>query len=772
MPASDSPPREAPSPPDPSDPREDDDAVAVVRKAGTPAAELLDQALAASGFWTLLAARVNATGRSQNELSIAIKPDLDVVEVGSPAGTDPELVEALIARLREEGYAQVVVCDGRNRSDPWLLNRDAYCVPDLVGYTFEAPAGRPYEVAWVDDQPRGVPIHAPSGAAAADAGEQALQVNRAWVDADVRITFGAAKTDDTWGYALTVQNLLGLVSSAGTAARWSPEDRCLHILRHVPPHFAILDAVVSSHGSAGAFMPRPLATDTVIASASSLLVDWVAALKMGQDPYDSPINRLALERLGAPGSWSLVGDTAPWNDWKNPAPTLLEAGRVRARWPALDELVRAVVRPTDRERFPFRAVLLDQLNATVVEKFEGLSDAWVREAVLGLAATLLAWVARARNALAYTVSKGRIARSEAPLTLDLGALDARAYDETRGMVEGYARVLEGAPTDPRGFRIRTIGGHIHFAASRVLPLDFDDFVARVDVAASIRYMNDYLGGSFTVVEADAAGRPVRQAERNVYLPQPNWVGVFGGQEIDVEKVERIAYEKDAHTIWWRTLNSPNDSADSDDGSVVFARTPAGQVEVRIFARQRFRLPASVASARVERWPGVHGPLVSEAYGSFFDGTLSNLRAAYAGEPFRIGAPARGDSDPDHGDVYSVAAGAMAFLNRVLGWTTNAPPAAATDRATTADGHTATPGEIDELGFAHFPGFDAPGHFANRPGWQDAAGGGQELTPLTFLTELGQAVGRDLAAASAAASPLAGLRRRGSDAAGAPGEPEP
>src|SRR5690606_7767023 len=103
---------------------------------------------------------------------------------------------------------------------------------------------------------------------------------------------------------------------------------------------------------------------------------------------------------------------------------------------------------------------------------------------------------------------------------------------------------------------------------------------------------------------------------------------------------------DAQTIWWRTVRSPNDSAESDDGKVTFLRTPAGQVEVRIFARQRFTLPNAVAALGVERWTTVHRELTADAYGRFFDGTMANLLAAYEERPFRIGRPPRHTSESE------------------------------------------------------------------------------------------------------------------------------
>src|SRR5690606_19892362 len=125
------------------------------------------------------------------------------------------------------------------------------------------------------------------------------------------IGFAKAKTDERWGYALGLANLLGLVSPDATALRWPAPERALHLLRRVPAHLALIDAVDSSHGSSGSRVPRPLETDTIIGASNVLLADWVGALKMGADPHVSPLNDLALDQVGLPRNWSLHGDATP-----------------------------------------------------------------------------------------------------------------------------------------------------------------------------------------------------------------------------------------------------------------------------------------------------------------------------------------------------------------------------------------------------------------------------------------------------------------------------
>jgi hypothetical protein len=244
--------------------------VAVASDSGASAEALLNRVLESVGFWSMLSKRRAASRKRKSDLSIAIKPDVDVFVIGAATGTDPQLVEQLISLIRNAGYVNVTLCDGRNKPDRWLHNRDGLCVPDLIGYSFEAPPGEPYSFSWVDDDPHGIPLDA------FDSGET-LFVNGAWALADVRISFAKAKTDDAWSYALTAANLLGLVSTHGDAAHWSPEDKALQMLRVCPPHLSLIDAIVGSHGRAGSRVSRPIATGTLIASPSALLADWQGA---------------------------------------------------------------------------------------------------------------------------------------------------------------------------------------------------------------------------------------------------------------------------------------------------------------------------------------------------------------------------------------------------------------------------------------------------------------------------------------------------------------
>src|SRR6185503_21105942 len=102
------------------------------------------------------------------------------------------------------------------------------------------------------------------------------------------------------------------------------------------------------------------------------------------------------------------------------------------------------------------------------------------------------------------------------------------YEAIEDELAPYETLLAHLPAGRNGLRWRHVDGAIVFGNEHVFPLPFDKFVRRVDIAKAIRYMNDYIGGSVVAVQRDRRGRALHQAERNLYLQQPNWMVLFGG----------------------------------------------------------------------------------------------------------------------------------------------------------------------------------------------------------------------------------------------------
>ena len=649
-----------------------------MQRAGASAETLLEEVLEAAGFWRLVARRPG---------SVVIKPDIDFFVAGPHGGTEPVLVEHLVDLLHDHGCSDVAVGEARNDDDSWLHNRDPLVVPELVGYRFATPKGRTYEV---------VNLGAGPG------------LDERWRQAALRINFAKNKTHEDCYFALCVHNLAGL-------APWlrDTEDRSLHVLREAPPHFNLIDAHTSAHGGAGQRAPRPLRTHALIASESALLADWAGAARMGLDPYASPVNAAALHAIGLPLDPVVDGDLTPYPFWRNVHPVLARSARQRNRSEGLGALSSAWLQTVDRELFAFRDFYSDTLNAIVAPLLQRVDENprsfWLVVA-LNMLLSRLDRLVEAQNTL---FSKDRLHRRPAPLQIDPKAFTNDDYEGIAANLAPYERLLEHVPASRGELRWRHVDGAVVFAGEHVFPIAFDKFVRRVDIARAIQYMNDYIGGDTVAVRRDGHGRVVQQAERNLYLQQPNWIVLFGGEVIDVEKIEQIRYERGRRTIHWRTVASSNGSATVDDGCVSFTRTGDDQTRVRVCVRQKFTLPLTFRLFDVDLAPALRDPIIDGAYAAYFSGTMTNLQAAYEGKDFRIG---RDDvsSSPKRSlpRLLATAAAALAELLRWRGGDGLGNVAAwllATQPVIAVASRPAPAPAVDANGFRHF----APAAAANE-----------------------------------------------------------
>jgi hypothetical protein len=252
----------------------------------------------------------------------------------------------------------------------------------------------------------------------------------------------------------------------------------------------------------------------------------------------------------------------------------------------------------------------------------------------------------AAQAWAIVFAKSHVLRQEVSLGFEPSDYSLEEYDAVADYMAPLATAAAEAPATPSGLRWTYRGDAVLFETSRILNAPYDALVARVDIAQAIRIMSDYIGGATSVVSRDQQGRVTRQAERNLYLPQPNWLAFSGGAFIDVCKQEVIHYGDEWRRISWRTVHSPNGSAVHDDGTVTFERVGPMQTRVRVCGLQEFTLPPFWTS--LEPWlvPAVKDALVEESYRRFFTATLDNVEACYEGREFRVGRePDASDDQP-------------------------------------------------------------------------------------------------------------------------------
>jgi hypothetical protein len=224
-----------------------------------------------------------------------------------------------------------------------------------------------------------------------------------------------------------------------------------------------------------------------------------------------------------------------------------------------------------------------------------------------------------------------------PLGIDVAAVPDEAFEHLVEELLQLEPIAAAAPSRSDDLRWRYVEDAVVFHYTRVLPIDYDQFVERVDIARTIQFMNDYLGGVVLPIAHDQAGRPIRQAERNIYLPQPNYLVLYHGKPIDVRKLEVVEYGANRNRLYWKTIGSDNGSATYDDGIATFERSAAG-TRITVTGRQLFALPLFWQVFDLNLVPELKSILVTHAYQVFFDRTVANFEALVEGRDIKIGRP--------------------------------------------------------------------------------------------------------------------------------------
>lgn len=596
--------------------------------------DLFEALLNQAGFWFLLEQAHFYSMIPAHEFNIVIKPDLSACELVGSLATDPQLVEHLIDLLHDRGYTQVVVVDSRNSFDLCLENRDVQILADMLGYRYVTSKGREYDILDLSEALQDAPFD-----------EQELlrgtTLSDHWLAANFRILFSKNRTDEINLYTLSAENLLSILPLRDKEYhyrhRFTAADLLVELLRNTHIDFCIIDAYISNHGNGGTRCGRPLATDTFIAGNDLLLTDYAAAKKMGRDLHESPLYARAMREIGLPLSHRIDGDLTPYPKWINVHPLLADSARRRERWTEASQLLRPWMQFVDQQLFPFKDPLNGQINRQIGNYLSGIDD---NPTVLWSVVVfnyLIAGLYQVAENYQVMYWKDRLMQREVPLNIARDAYPLSDYESVIAYLEPLQQRVERLRADENGLRwCYHQDGSILFEFSRTLPVDYDAFVSRVDITRSIQFMNDYIGGLIVSVQQDSEGRTTHQIERNLYLPQPNYLVLFQGQEIDVTKLEYIRYDSDQQKIFWKTVLSENGSASYDDGSVQFRRMENGEVHISIFGRQQFTLPLFWQLVDLDRYPILKNFLVTHAYTVFFTNTMANFEAINEGREVRIG----------------------------------------------------------------------------------------------------------------------------------------
>lgn len=595
---------------------------------------LLESVLQKSGFWFNLQHKLYRSGKTQQDFSIVIKPDFNAYELIGSTATDPQLVEHLIDLLYERGYQRVIVAESRDSSDMWLENRDVQILADVLGYQYVTPAGHDYDVLDLSEQ-------TVQGCFGKNSILSDSKFSEVWLTSDYHILFSKNKTDDENAFYLGLNNLLSVLPLTDKdyhyKHRLDKTSVLIELLDKVEIDFCLVDALISNHGNGGSRFAQPLITNTLIAGADLLLTDYAAVQKMGAQIESSPIHKQALQEIGLPSHYRIDGDTTPFKDWINVHPLILESTRKRSQWKELDQILKPWLQTVDIESFAFQDPLNANFNQRVSQYMQCIdSNPNVFWIIVSLN-YLLSLVHDALESFNIVYRKDRLWHKEVALNIDIDDYPLAAY---RAMVD-YLEPLESKTrkleSDSNGLRWEFHqDGSVLFEYSRVIPVDYDDFVGKVDISKSIQYMNDYIGGVIVPVKHDKKAREYYQVERNLYLPQPNYLTFYQGLDIDVSKLEYIRHTDVQQNMLWQTVKSENGSATHDDGIVRFIKTEQGETLVSIFGRQKFILPLFWQMVELDNYPVFKERIFNHAYSTFFNNTLANFEAIYEGREVRIG----------------------------------------------------------------------------------------------------------------------------------------
>jgi hypothetical protein len=674
----------------------------IVENPHSTAVDLLRDALERSGFWKVIARARTRSKVPAKRFHVLIKPDLGAFDVPSPAATDPKLVETLIDLLHAKGYPRTAVCSAPDSSFFWAENRDVAVLADLLGYKFVTPGGREYDIIDLSEN-------------LADGGFReggvlfGGELAQAWRDANFRICFAKNKTGEQDGYALCLDSLLDVLPLLDKDYYYRhrvPAGAAVAELLHATPvHFGLIDATISAHGPGGSRAPAGIQTNCVIASESVLLADYVGALKMGLDPKQSELADRVFTTIGVPQNYTIDGSLAVYPGWQNVHPLIMDSHRLREKSPTVSRLLRPWLQTLNTEIFPLRHPIDARVNANVSALFADVGKDPAAFWLLVAANYALGNLNRSVNTYRILYDKDSLRHVQAPLGLrleDYSEADYRAIVAELSVLENLLKDVEPAAEN---LRWRYVDRATVFEFSRELPIDFDEFVRHVDVAKTIQYMNDYIGGVAVPVKRDASGRVLLQAERNLYLPQPNYLALYQGKEIDVSKLEVCEYSEGSCRMFWKTVKSENDSAIYDDGIVIFTRA-GDSTRVQIIGRQLFVLPPFWQAVNLDLVPDFKAALVTHAYKTFFDRTYANLEALVEGREIRIGRPWRRPESFDDAEPFPVQIIQDFFIS--LGEKLQSLFKAAGGFNAMSRNPAPAPFFVDENGFRHFrPGSEPP-----------------------------------------------------------------
>jgi uncharacterized protein (DUF362 family) len=272
---------------------------------------LLDEIIEESYFFDVLERKFNESGKSKTDFSIIIKPNFMFMYSieDRTTFTDPELVEHLVKRLRERGFANIKIGEARSTLSVYYDKRDVKSVALRIGFKECAE----YKIIDMSDDLVTEDFEGKLGV---------HKVNKDWKNADFRISFAKNKTHTYAYYTLSLKNVYGALADEYKFKVFHHEygdiyKPTIDYLKKLPVHFGFIDAIISADGPFGIFADTyPQLTMTIIGGEDIVAVDWVGSGKMGIDPMLSRYMQEAVKEFGKPRI-RIKGDGDLYRFWAN-----------------------------------------------------------------------------------------------------------------------------------------------------------------------------------------------------------------------------------------------------------------------------------------------------------------------------------------------------------------------------------------------------------------------------------------------------------------------
>src|SRR5882724_222583 len=601
--------------------------VVISEHDGWSLAQLLDYGLETAHFDRFAQSR-------GSDANAVILLDFGAFALQDPTVPHRLLIERLIDRCASLGWRNIALASTADSSSLWADNRSVAALADLLGYCYETANGNAYEILDLSDELIAADFEDSSPL-------RGSQLARPWLQADLRIVVGKFRTDQCETFAFSASTLLCALPLMDkdyySRVRMDLAPALASLLRRTPVSFSVIDACDSAHGSGGRQAPVRANTHAIICGHDLLAVDCAAAGKINADYAQSPLLKGMIEVCGLPNLSDIRGPRRKFSDFKLPSPQLVVSSQARDRSPFFARLLAPWLQQIETDLFPLKHPLDAKIHTHVATRFAHLDEDPVALGSLISLNSLCAGLVSAVTGWRTLTDKDKLLQRSAPIspeTLLREDIDYRQMEIELDQLNSWL-LSEFDATDALCWRF--LNRAVVFSISHEYPIPFSKFISKIDIARTIQFMNDYIGGTLVPVALDARGRPVRQVERNLYLPQPNYLVLAGGKEIDVSKIESVHYGRGRHRMYWKTVKSENDSAVFDDGIVTF-QGKGSSTRVTIFGRQLFVLPPFWQQLNLELYPELESRLVTHAYQTFFARTFSNFEAVLEGREIRIGRP--------------------------------------------------------------------------------------------------------------------------------------